>query len=86
MKESFMIFVIMAVILTPFLPSLLKGKCPNCGKRKLDTFEPELAEAPPPGTYMAYFSCQNCEMRFERNKSGPLVPLQSDAIPHVQVQ
>jgi len=81
-----MIFVIMAVILTPFLPALLKGKCPNCGKRKLVTYEPDLAEPNAPGTYIAYFNCQNCEMRFERNKSGPLVPLQSESIPHIPVQ
>jgi len=79
-------FVILAVILTPFLPSFLKGKCPNCSKRKLETFEPDLAEPHPPGTYISYFLCRNCEMRFQRDKSGPLVPIQADTIPSLPIQ
>jgi transposase-like protein len=70
-------FVIMAVLITPFLPTFLKGKCPSCSKRKLDTFEPEGIEAKP-GTYITYFLCQNCHMSFRRDKSGPLEAMPAD--------
>lgn len=86
MKESYMWFVILAVIITPFLPSMIKGKCPNCHKRKLEPFEPDLAEPHPPGTYISYFLCRNCEIRFQRDKSGPLIPLQADKIPDALIQ
>ncbi len=84
MKDSFMIFVIMAVLITPFLPNFLKAKCPNCGRRKLDALEQ--ANEPEEPTYITYFACKNCEMRFQRDKSGPLVPLKSDVIPSVPLQ
>lgn len=78
-------FVILAVVVTPFLPSFLKGKCPSCSKRKLDSFEPEGVEAAP-GTYITYFLCQNCQTRFQRDKSGPLVPIEkSPASPEASV-
>ncbi len=71
-------FVIAAVLVTPFLPTFLKGKCPNCNKRKLDSYEPESIETKP-GTYITYFLCQNCQMRFRRDKSGPLEPMSTDS-------
>lgn len=95
MKDSYMIFVILAVLITPFLPNFLKAKCPNCGLRKLDTLEPETlaahnidATAPESDSpkYITYFACKNCEVRFQREKSGPLVPLKSDVIPSVPLQ
>ncbi|CAN5434747.1 hypothetical protein BH11CYA1_BH11CYA1_36470 [soil metagenome] len=71
-------FVILAVIVTPFLPSLIKGKCPTCSKRKLNSFEPEGLESKP-GTYITYFVCQSCQTQFRRDKSGPLEVMASDS-------
>ena len=76
-KESFMWFVILAVLVTPFLPTFLKGKCPSCSKRKLDTFGPE-GIVVKPGTYITYFLCQNCQASFRRDKSGPLEAMPAD--------
>ena len=73
-------FVIAAVLVTPFLPTFLKGKCPSCNKRKLDSFEPEAIETKP-GSYITYFLCQNCQMRFRRDKSGPLEAMAADSQP-----
>lgn len=71
-------FVIAAVLVTPFLPTFLKGKCPSCNKRKLDSYEPDSSETKP-GTYITYFLCQNCQMRFRRDKSGPLEAMPADS-------
>jgi hypothetical protein len=74
-----MILVLAAVLVTPFLPGLLKAKCPDCGKRKLETLE--LAQAGNKSTdpFIAYFSCGACHSKFMRNKSGPLQPMPDDA-------
>lgn len=71
MKDSYMIFVLLAVMITPFLPQLLKGKCPSCGKRKLEALDsaPDGAEETP---FLSYHACKNCLTNFRREKSGPL--------------
>jgi len=77
MKDSYMIFVLLAILVTPLLPALLKGKCPNCGKRKLETAEGAADKGQSP--YISYFSCSACHSKFMRDKSGPLQPLHDDA-------
>lgn len=72
-----MVFVLLAVLITPFLPNLLKAKCPDCGKRKLDSVDMgaeseegrKLAER-----YITCFCCRNCQAKFWKEKSGPLNP------------
>lgn len=71
MKDSYMVFVLLAVMITPFLPQLLKGKCPACGKRRLEALEvcPDGGE---PDPFISYHTCKNCCKNFRRVKSGPL--------------
>jgi hypothetical protein len=77
MKDNYMVFVLLAVLITPFLPNLLKAKCPDCGKRKLDTIDfgseseegRQFAER-----YITGFSCRHCQAKFWKEKSGPLKP------------
>lgn len=73
MKDSYMVFVLLAVMITPFLPQLLKGKCPVCGKRRLEALEacPDGTDSDP-GPYISYHTCKNCCKIFRRVKSGPL--------------
>ncbi len=75
MKDSYMIFVLLAVMITPFLPQLLKAKCPTCAKRKLETLDNETTLSQEEGKYITYFNCKACQVRFKREKSGPIEPL-----------
>jgi hypothetical protein len=76
MKDWHMLIVVLIVMLTPFLPLILKGKCPKCGKRKLETSEENTNASPNP--FIAYLSCTACNAKFLREKSGPLQPLPDD--------
>ena len=73
MKDSYMIFVILAVLFTPFLPLVLKGKCPSCGKRKLEKLGTEVLQAEDASkTYMTKYRCHACMKHFEQEKTGKL--------------
>ena len=78
MKDSYMVFVLFAVLITPFLPQLLKAKCPSSNKRKLDSVEsPASADkAADEQRFVTYFKCKACDADFSREKSGPLVKIQ----------
>ena len=73
MKDYYMIFVLVVVLLTPFLPNLVKAKCPSCGKRKLVSQELEEGQAEA-GRFLSAFLCKGCGQEFQREKSGPLEP------------
>ncbi len=73
MKDSYMIFVILAVLFTPFLPLVLKSKCPSCGKRKLEKLGTEILEvANASKIFMTRYRCHACLKHFEQEKSGKL--------------
>ena len=74
MKDSHMLFVLLAILVTPFLPFILKGKCPNCSRRKLESLEqsPQAVSGVEPNPFVSYFSCKNCQAQFMRERSGPL--------------
>jgi len=73
MKDSYMIFVILAVLFTPFLPLVLKGKCPSCGKRKLEKLGTEVLEAPDSAkTFVTRYRCHACLKHFQQEKTGQL--------------
>lgn len=68
MKDYYMIFVLAAVLITPFLPGLLRAKCPSCNKRSLLSLQsPEEAN-----NYISTFQCKSCQKDFHKEKSGPL--------------
>jgi len=78
MKESFMIFVILAVLFTPFLPLVLKSKCPSCGKRKLENLGTEAIETDDSAkTFMTRYRCHACLKHFKQEKSGKLQETQA---------
>lgn len=72
MKDNYMIFVLIAVMLTPFFPVLLKSKCPQCKKRKLEHLETVTKEIKDKATFITYYVCHHCQQQFMRVKSGPL--------------
>jgi len=79
MQDSYMIFVLLAVLVTPLLPGLLKAKCPNCNKRKLETIEASQTASRRPNPHIAHFSCSACQSKFMRDKSGPMQPIPDDS-------
>ncbi|MCW5821737.1 MAG: hypothetical protein KIT34_02980 [Cyanobacteria bacterium TGS_CYA1] len=73
MKDSYMIFVILAVLATPLLPLFLRSKCPSCGKRKLEKMGTETIESAELNkTYITKYRCHACLKHFEQEKSGQL--------------
>ena len=72
MIDFFMLLVLLALLASPFLPALLRGKCPVCLKRKLEQLETIRAEILKRQTFVTYYVCHNCNTRFQRDKSGPL--------------
>ncbi len=81
MKDNYMLFVLLAVMLTPFFPILLKSKCPKCNKRKLEHLETVNKEVKNSKTYITYYHCHNCDADFQRNKSGPLKQIDKRELP-----
>ena len=77
MKDWYMIFVLLAILVTPFLPILLKGKCPKCGKRKL-----ELLERDDNNSFVSHHACAECKTRFIKERSGPLQAVEEDVLAH----
>lgn len=73
MKDGFMILVLILVMITPMFPFLLKSKCPNCKKRKLEHLDTEQRGEGRKMTYITSYHCHACGEDFEQNKSGPLV-------------
>lgn len=79
MKDWYMVFVFLVIIATPFLPGLLKGRCPECKKKKLEMLETlclepeEPSEQPKPNGYMTFYRCHACQGFFKRQRSGPLL-------------
>jgi transposase-like protein len=82
MKDSHMLFVLLAILVTPFLPFILKGKCPSCAKRKLESLEqpPAGFQSAEPNPFLSYYRCKNCRTQFVRERSGPLTPLTDQAL------
>jgi hypothetical protein len=78
--DVFMLLVVIAVLGSPFLPILLKSKCPSCNKKKLEHLEtvtPDLDGGK--RTFITLYLCHNCNKQFQRVKSGPLleIPVES---------
>lgn len=73
MKDWYMVFVLLVVVATPFLPLFLKSPCPACKKRKLEALETLsiCSEETSPRQYLSFHRCHACSKYFKREKSGP---------------
>ncbi len=74
--HDFLWFIVFALILvTPFLPVLLKTKCPSCATKKLDPLEtvklPSVEESSGI-TFVTTYQCKSCSKYFKQVKSGKL--------------
>lgn len=67
-------FVVFAVILiTPFLPSILKSKCPSCSKRKIEKLNTlRVRQEGDAFTYLTFYRCHACDGYFKQVRSGSL--------------
>jgi len=75
MKDLHWVFIFAAILITPFLPALIRSKCPGCGKRNLQSLDTLKlhADAPAsPYTYITLYRCDKCGKLFKRTKSGSL--------------
>lgn len=75
MKDAHWIIVFAVILITPFLPVILRDKCPGCNKRKLNSLETLKVHAddgPQTFSYIAFHRCDNCHSIFKRIKSAPL--------------
>ncbi len=85
MKDNYMILVLLAIMLTPFFPILLKSKCPVCKKKKLEHLESvNTAAEGQRQNFITYYRCHNCENEFERVRSGPLKQVSAETKTVVQ--
>lgn len=81
MKDFHWFIILGAIMLTPFLPSLLRSKCPKCAKRKmqsLDTLKIHAEGEASKFTYVTLYRCDACKGLFKRIKSGALMPSSPD--------
>ena len=69
MADVCMILIVLAVLASPFLPLVLKSKCPVCSKRKLQHLETLNTETGGGRTFITYYRCHNCDSSFQREKS-----------------
>ncbi|HEY9679879.1 MAG TPA: hypothetical protein V6C76_17885 [Drouetiella sp.] len=75
MKDAHWIIVFAVILITPFLPVLLRDKCPGCKRRKLNSLETLKVHAddgPQTFSYITFYKCDNCLNLYKRIKSGPL--------------
>ncbi|MBY0356900.1 MAG: hypothetical protein K2W82_02780 [Candidatus Obscuribacterales bacterium] len=86
MKDWYMVFVLLVVVATPFLPLFLKSPCPACKKRKLETLETLSisSEETSPRQYFSFHHCHACAKYFKREKSGPFT--ETDASEYEQLK
>jgi hypothetical protein len=81
MKDFHWIIVFAAILITPFLPALLRSKCPGCKKRKLQSLDTVKVHADGESarfTYVTLYRCDSCGGCFKRLKSGELQPSSTD--------
>ncbi|HEY9712232.1 MAG TPA: hypothetical protein V6C72_02105 [Chroococcales cyanobacterium] len=81
LKDWHWIFVFAAILITPFLPAILRDKCPACKRRKLQSIETLKLlgeEGSSSYNYVTFYRCDRCSEYFKRNKSGPLKPSSND--------
>jgi len=81
MQDAHWFFIFAAILITPFLPGLLRSKCPKCKKRKmqsLDTVKIRSEDSPSHFTYVTLYRCDACRGLFKRTKSGSLMDSTAD--------
>lgn len=76
MKDLHWFIVFGLLLATPFLPAILKAKCPKCGKRKvqsLDTLRVPAEDEASGITFVALYRCDSCRELFKKVKNGQML-------------
>ncbi len=75
MKDWHWILVFASILITPFLPALMKAKCPECKKRKLNSLETlrDYSAVEEERIYNTFHRCDACLAYFKQANSKPLV-------------
>lgn len=74
MKDWHWILVFASILITPFLPALMKAKCPECKKRKLNSLD-TLRDYNVEGeerVYNTFHRCDACLTYFKAVNSKPM--------------
>jgi type II secretory ATPase GspE/PulE/Tfp pilus assembly ATPase PilB-like protein len=75
MKDWHWVIVFASILITPFLPALMKAKCPACKKRKLnnlDTLRSYEENEENEKVYYTFHRCAACQTCFKQRNSAPL--------------
>ncbi|HIA53894.1 MAG TPA: hypothetical protein EYN91_17680 [Candidatus Melainabacteria bacterium] len=75
MKDWHWVLVFASILITPFLPALMKAKCPECKKRKLNSLD-TLRDYNATGderVYNTFHRCDACLTYFKAVNSKPKV-------------
>lgn len=74
MKDWHWILVFASILITPFLPALMKAKCPECKKRKLNSLETlrDYAATGEERIYNTFHRCSACLAYFKAVNSKPM--------------
>lgn len=83
MKDWHWVLVFASILITPFLPALMKAKCPDCKKRKLNSLETlrdysAETEAEGSRVYNTFHRCDACLSFFKQANSKPMVKSSHD--------
>lgn len=75
MKDWHWVLVFASILITPFLPALMKAKCPECKIRKLSSLETlrDFAAAGEERIYNTFHRCDACLAYFKQANSKSLV-------------
>lgn len=80
MKDWHWVLVFASILITPFLPALMKAKCPECKKRKLNSLETmrDFAATGEERMYNTFYRCDACLAYFKQVNSKPMVTSSHD--------
>jgi len=72
MKDWHWFIVLGSILITPLLPYILRARCPQCGRRKLQSLDTFRSEREKEATYITFHQCDHCKCIFRQEKSSPL--------------
>lgn len=74
MKDWHWFLVFASILITPFLPALMKAKCPECGKRKLNSLDTlrDYTVSETERIYNSFHRCDACLAYFKQKNGAAL--------------
>ncbi len=77
MSDWYWYVIVAALLAVAFAPSLLKGRCPGCGKRRLCSVDLDESlssslDEDDRKNFLSFYLCEACGRRWRRQRSQPL--------------